>query len=313
MKPFFSVIIPVYNEQDNIRLLYKEIKAVFSTLGKSWEIIFVNDGSHDQSEPVLQELKKSEENISVISFTRNFGQTAAFTAGFDTAQGEILVTLDADLQNDPQDISQMLKLLEEKGVDIVTGWRKDRQDLFLRSLMSRIANLIINYTTSSGLHDLGCSLRIYKKEALNNLVLYGEMHRFLPILASISGAKVVEMPVHHRPRKFGNSKYGLMRTFKVLLDLVTVKFLSGYQTKPIYMFGTSGFIFIFLSILIGIFVTIRAIFFQGVWISPLFVIGVVFFVVGILSILMGLLAEIQIRTWYESSGKKSYIVKKTSL
>jgi hypothetical protein len=203
----------------------------------------------------------------------------------------------------------MLETMESKNVDIVAGWRKNRQDPFLRSFLSKAANLLINRSMRSQIHDLGCSLRIYKANTLKNLCLYGEMHRFIPILAAGFGAKIAEVPIHHYPRTQGKSKYGLMRTFKVLLDLVTVTFLSDYQTKPIYMFGVTGLIFILMSILILVFVTIRALFLGGVWISPLFIIGIVFNVFGVMCVLMGLLAEIQVRTWYESSGKKSYIIK----
>ena len=309
MKPYFSVIVPVYNEEGNLEPLFEKIKQSMSSLQKPWEIIFVNDGSIDQSESILKKLAKENTEIQVLNFTRNFGQTAAFAAGIDYAQGEVLITLDADLQNDPEDIQRMFELMQKHKADIVTGWRKNRQDPLFRSLLSKVANGIINNSMHSNIHDLGCSLRLYKKAALQNLKLYGEMHRFIPILAASSGAKIVEMPVLHHPRTSGHSKYGLSRTFKVLLDMITVKFLTNYQTKPIYMFGFAGIVFIGMSFIAGAWVVARRIFFNGEWVSPMLFIMTILFNVGVLCILMGLLAEIQVRTWYESSGKKSYTIK----
>jgi glycosyltransferase involved in cell wall biosynthesis len=246
----------------------------------------------------------------VITLTRNFGQTAAFAAGFDTAHGSIIATIDADLQNDPQDILEMIKMMQSSNADIVTGWRKKRNDPFVRSFMSKAANWLILKVMDSPVHDTGCSLRVYRKSVVKNLQLYGEMHRFIPILASLSGDKIVEMEVVHSARQFGESKYGLNRMFKVILDLVTLTFLRGFQTKPIYMFGFMGLWSIFLSVITGIFVVARHFFFGGIWLSPLFIIAIILAVFGIMSILMGLLAEIQVRTWYETSGKKGYVIKK---
>lgn len=310
IKPYFSVIIPVYNEEKNLRPLLEKLQTVLFQLKKPWEVIFVNDGSNDQSEEVLRELKSEQSRVKIISFTRNFGQTAAFSAGFDSARGKILITLDSDLQNDPKDIPRLLKLMEKEKAEVVCGWRKDRQDPFFRAIVSRLANKIINQATSFQLHDLGCSLRVYERPALSHLQLYGEMHRFIPILAAARGAKVIEMPVTHHPRVFGKSKYGLGRTFKVLLDLVTLKFLIGFQTKPIYMFGFIGLVFIFLSFAAGLWVVVRRLFFGGIWVSPMLFIMTILFNIGIVCVLLGLLAEIQIRTWYEGSGKKAYVIKK---
>lgn len=310
MKPYFSVIIPVYNEEKNLHPLLEKLQTVLFQLKKPWEVIFVNDGSNDQSEEVLRELKSEQSRVKIINFTRNFGQTAAFSAGFDSARGKILITLDADLQNDPKDIPHLLKLMEKEKADVVCGWRKNRQDPFFRAIVSRLANKVINQATSFRLHDLGCSLRVYKKSALSHLQLYGEMHRFIPILAAARGAKVIEMPVTHHPRVFGKSKYGLGRTFKVLLDLVTLKFLIGFQTKPIYMFGFIGLVFIFLSFAAGLWVVVRRLFFGGIWVSPMLFIMTILFNIGIVCVLLGLLAEIQIRAWYEGSGKKAYVIKK---
>ncbi|MGI5828463.1 MAG: glycosyltransferase family 2 protein [Patescibacteria group bacterium] len=309
MQPYFSVIVPVYNEEGNLELLFHKLNDTFSELNKTWEVIFVNDGSTDKSEEELRKLAAKHSEVRTVSFTRNFGQTAAFAAGIDQARGEILITLDADLQNDPTDIPTMLEVMNDQNADIVAGWRKDRQDPFLRSLLSRVANKIINRSMNSEIHDLGCSLRLYKKSALKNLQLYGEMHRFIPILAASSGAKIVEMPVAHHPRIKGKSKYGLSRTFKVLLDMVTVKFLTTFQTKPIYMFGFAGIIFIIFSFIAAAWVIVRRMFFDGEWVSPMLFIMTILFNVGVICILMGLLAEIQVRTWFESSGKKSYVIK----
>jgi glycosyltransferase involved in cell wall biosynthesis len=311
-KPQISIIVPVYNEEDNLKPLFNKIKSSLSKISQKWELIFVNDGSQDNSESILTGLSKEHSEIRLINLSRNFGQTAAFAAGIDNSQGEIIVTMDADLQNDPVDIPKMLEMLQEKKVDIVVGWRKNRKDPFLRSVMSKIANRIIKSSTNTQIHDTGCSLRIYKREVVQNLKLYGEMHRFIPALAVANGARIIEMEVNHFPRQHGQSKYGFMRTFKVLLDLLTVKFLSSFQTKPIYMFGFIGIFFILLSILIGIFVILRVILLGGILISPLFTIGVLLNIFGVVYILLGLLAEIQIRTWFESSGKKSYIVKSKS-
>lgn len=306
-KPYFSVIVPVYNEEGNIKLLFEKIKNSLDKLGPRWEVIFVNDGSRDHSEEEILELKN--EAVRLISFTRNFGQTAAWAAGFDKAFGEILITIDSDLQNDPSDIGKMYKLMEEESADIVTGWRKKRDDPFLRSVFSRIANRIISIAMNSKIHDGGCSLRLIKKEVIKNLKLYGEMHRLLPFLFSGMNLKVKEIEVSHNQRNAGKSKYGFNRTFKVLLDLLVLKFLSNYQTKPIYLFGQFGFLFIFGSFLAGAWIFIRKVFLDGAWVSPMFFIMTTFFIVGILCILIGLLAEIMVRVWYEGTDKKPYEIK----
>lgn len=309
-KPYFSVIIPVFNEEENILPLFNKLQKTLLPLKKKWEVIFVNDGSIDESDVILSRLKKEFPNIRIITFTRNFGQTAAFSAGIESSRGEILITMDGDLQNDPFDIPMMLLTMKNEKADVVCGWRKKRHDPILRTIVSKFANTIINTSMHSRIHDLGCSLRVYKKEAISKIQLYGEMHRFIPILAGNLGVKVIEVPVSHHPRKFGKSKYGMIRTLKVLLDLVTVKYLTGYQTKPIYMFGFVGMFLIFLSFLAGTFVIVRKVFYMGDWVSPMLFIMTILFNVGVVCILMGLLAEIQIRTWYESSGKKEYIIKK---
>lgn len=307
INPYFSVIVPVYNEEGNINLLFGKISESLNKIGKSWEVIFVNDGSSDKSEEEIKGLK--DERIRLISFIHNFGQTAAWAAGFDSAQGEVLITIDADLQNDPADIGKMFNVMEEKKADIVTGWRKNRHDSILRSDFSKIANKIVSFAMKSKIHDGGCSLRLIKKNVVKNLKLYGEMHRLLPYLFSGMNLKVEEIVIGHYERNAGKSKYGFNRTFKVLLDLLVVKFLSHYQTKPIYLFGQFGFLFILGSILAGFWIVIRKLFFGGAWVSPIFFIMTTFFIVGILCILLGLLAEIMVRVWYEGTDKKPYEIK----
>lgn len=310
MIPYYSIIIPTFNEEGNVEALVNRLVAAFSQLKRPWEVLFIDDGSTDHTVSILERLKDQHPQIQIIRFSRNFGQTAAFAAGFDFARGKRLITMDADLQNDPADIPRMLKLMKAQQADIVAGWRRQRQDAPFRSLLSRTANFIITLSTNSPVHDLGCSLKLYKRSVVKQLKLYGEMHRFIPILAAANGAKVIETEVQHHPRHKGQSKYGLMRTFKVILDLLTVKFLSDYQTKPIYIFGFAGMSLIGLGLLGGVFVIIRRLFLGGMWVSPLFFVTTTFFNVGVVCILMGLLAEIQVRTWFESSGKKSYILKK---
>ena len=304
-----SIVIPVYNERDNLIPLTQKILKVMKSLKKSWELILVDDGSTDNGSKLITKIAKEDPHIKAVYLTRNFGQTAALAAGIDQATGDIIITLDADLQNDPQDIPKLLETLKKTKADIVSGWRKNRHDPWLRSLFSKTANKLIAKTTGLQLHDIGCTLKVYKKEVFKNLSLYGEMHRFIPALAAIQGFKIIEIPVKHHPRYAGTSKYNLSRTLKVLLDLLTIKFLASYQTKPIYIFGGSGFLLLLLGGLAGIFVILRKIIFGGVWISPMIFITVLLIIVGIQFILMGLLAEIQIRTWYESSNKKAYIIK----
>ena len=304
-----SVIVPFYNEEGNLINLFTELKNSLDKLDKDYEIIFINDGSNDNGELEVNKLIKENSSVKLISLSRNFGQTAGWSAGFDNAKGDLLITIDADGQNDPADIGKMIELLQKENADIVNGWRKNRKDPFLRSLMSKAANKIVNWSMKVNIHDSGCSLRIIKKETIKDLKLYGEMHRLLPFLLARTGNKIVEIPVNHRPRKIGKSKYGFSRIFKVLLDLVTIKFLASYSTKPIYMFGQVGFFFFFLSIISGGFIILRKLLLGGEWISPMLFVSTTFFTVGVLCILMGLLAEIQVRAWYESSDKKSYQLK----
>ncbi|MBT3189113.1 MAG: glycosyltransferase family 2 protein [Anaerolineae bacterium] len=310
---YLSLVIPVYNEEESLPLLFDAIHKALDSLPRTWEVILVDDGSSDQSLNVLKTLaEKDPEHIRVVAFRRNFGQTAAMAAGIDHASGEIIVLLDADLQNDPADIPMMLEKLDE-GYDVVSGWRVKRKDTFItRTLPSRMANGLISRVTGVELHDYGCTLKVYRREVLTGFKLYGEMHRFIPVFAHSVGAKIIEVPVNHHPRRFGETKYGLNRTLKVLLDLFTVKFLLDYSAKPIYLFGGAGFGIIAISTALLIFLAIRRIFFNiSVFGSPLFQISAMFFILGFQSILMGLIAELQVRTYYESQRKPTYTLRET--
>ncbi len=308
-----SLVIPVYNEEESLPLLFDAIHIALDSLPRTWEILFIDDGSSDKSLSVLRTLaEKDPEHIRVVAFRRNFGQTAAMSAGIDHAQGEVIVLLDADLQNDPADIPMMLEKLDE-GYDVVSGWRINRQDTYLtRTLPSNMANGLISRVTGVNLHDYGCTLKAYRREVLTGFRLYGEMHRFIPVFAHSVGAKIIEVPVNHHPRRFGEAKYGLERILKVLLDLFTVKFLLSYSAKPIYLFGGTGFIIIAISAVLMLFLAIRRIFFSiSVFGSPLFQISAMFFILGFQSILMGLIAELQVRTYHESQHKPTYTIRET--
>ena len=310
---YLSLVIPVYNEEESLLPLFDAIHNALDSLPHAWEVILVDDGSRDKSLSILKTLaKKDPEHIRAISFRRNFGQTAAMAAGIDHARGEVIVLLDADLQNDPADIPMMLEKLEE-GYDVVSGWRYKRKDNFItRTLPSNMANALISRVTGVKLHDYGCTLKAYRREVITGFRLYGEMHRFIPIFAHSVGAKIVEMRVNHHPRQFGEAKYGLERTFKVLLDLFTVKFLLSYSAKPIYLFGGTGMGIIALSAALLIYLFVRRILFSiSVFGSPLFQLSAMFFILGFQSILMGLMAELQVRTYHESQQKPTYTVKET--
>ncbi len=307
---YLSVTIPVYNEEENLPLLYERLKKVLDSLGYSYEIIFVDDGSSDRSWEIIKEFAQKDPHVVGIRFRRNYGQTAAMSAGFEHARGKIVVAMDADLQNDPEDIPKLLKKLEE-GYDIVSGWRKDRKDPFLsRTLPSRIANWLISRVTGVYLHDYGCSLKAYRADVAKQLDFYGEMHRFLPALAKPLGAKVTEVPVKHHPRKFGKSKYGISRTFKVILDLILVKFLLDYRTKPFRVFGGTGIILMLLGFFILAYLVFVKIFFgEDIGNRPLLLFGILFVLSGIMMLSTGIVAELITRTYYESQGKRPYIVK----
>jgi glycosyltransferase involved in cell wall biosynthesis len=311
-----SIVIPVYNETENLRLLQDQIhQAIEPIPDLSWEIIYVDDGSQDGSSDVLEELALADpEHTRAVLLRRNFGQTAAIAAGIDHSQGEIIVLMDADLQNDPADIPLMLEKISQ-GYDVVSGWREERKDVFItRILPSRIANWLISTVTGVQLHDYGCTLKAYRQEVLTGFRLYGEMHRFIPAYADFVGARMIELPVRHHPRRYGKTKYGLTRTMKVILDLFTVKFLISYANKPIYLFGGTGIILIAISLATLIFLLVRRIFFSiSVTESPFFSTSMMVMILGFQSILMGLIAEMQVRTYHESQKKPTYTIRKLIL
>jgi glycosyltransferase involved in cell wall biosynthesis len=311
-RPYISIVLPVYNEEDNILIQYREIAQAMKPLGHSYEIIFIDDGSTDESPSILKDIARKDKNIKLVIFRRNFGQTAAMSAGIDYASGGIIVFLDSDLQNDPKDIGTLVEKIEE-GYDVVSGWRKHRHDkLMSRRLPSWLANRLISRVTGVRLHDLGCSLKAYRSSLLKQVNLYGEMHRFIPVHASWLGAKITEIPVAHHSRKFGASKYGIKRTYKVLLDLITVTFLGKYSTKPIYVFGGTGFLLFVLSIISGTTVILMKIIInQSMTRNPLLLLTVLFIVLSVLFIQIGILAEILIRIYHESQGKTSYSILET--
>jgi glycosyltransferase involved in cell wall biosynthesis len=307
-----SLFLPVYNEEGNLRLLHHKITETMAKLGRSYEVIYVDDGSKDASYEILREIAATDPRAKIVRFRRNYGQTAAMAAGIRAARGEILIPMDADMQNDPADIANLLDKLAE-GYDVVSGWRKNRQDKAVtRILPSIMANRLISWISGVALHDYGCSLKAYRREVLADVRLYGEMHRFIPIYASWAGARVTEIPVTHHARNAGVSKYGLSRIFKVMLDLITVKFLSSYATKPIYVFGGAGFLCMAGSVVAGIWalglkIAHLADFIQ----TPLPLLAVTLAIMGIQLVLMGLLAEIIMRTYHESQNKLTYHVRNT--
>ncbi|THB77674.1 MAG: glycosyltransferase [Desulfobulbaceae bacterium] len=305
-----SIVIPAYNEEDNIQLLYDELTAVLSTNGFDYEILFIDDGSSDSTLQILKGLQENDPSLVVISFRRNFGQTAAMSAGFDYATGDVIITMDADLQNDPHDIPRLLDKIAE-GFDVVTGWRHDRKDAFInRKLPSIIANKIISWTTKVSLHDYGCTLKAFRSEVIKNIKLYGEMHRFIPAIASGMGISFTEIKVNHRPRRFGTSKYGISRTIRVILDLMTVKFLLSYATRPIQVFGLFGFISGSLGFIIALVMTIQRQFFRiPLSDRPLLFLAILLIFIGIQFISIGLIAELQARTYHESQSKPVYFVR----
>jgi glycosyltransferase involved in cell wall biosynthesis len=308
-RPELSIVVPLFNEAENVEPLHRALVAALSELGRSYEIVFIDDGSTDRSFAKLDELATLDADVRVVRLRRNYGQTAAMAAGFDHARGDILVPIDGDCQNDPRDIGLLLEKIDE-GYDIVSGWRKDRQDGLTRRLPSRIANWLIGRVTGVRLHDYGCTLKAYRAEVIDETRLYGEMHRFLPALAHMAGADIAEVPVRHHPRTHGKSKYGLGRTFGVLLDLVTVKFLSAWSTKPSHVFGGFGMV---LCLAGTGFVTWTA--YQRivndvfVYRQPSLLVGVFLFTIGFNLLLLGLLAELIVRTHHESESKPVYVVR----
>ncbi len=304
-----SLVIPVYNEEENILQLGEEIIASFRASDVSWEAIFVNDGSRDGSTMKLREIAANESRFKIISFKRNFGQTAALSAGFDHALGKVIIPLDADLQNDPKDVHVLLAKLNE-GYDVVSGWRANRKDpLLSRKIPSWLANAFISRLTRTNLHDYGCTLKAYRREVLEGIRLYGEMHRFIPAYAAMHHAKITEVVVNHRPRLHGSTKYGISRTLRVLLDLITVRFLTSYLTKPIHFFGKFGFYSLVAACISGgVAIYLRLFHHISLILTPLPLLTALLILVGLQFVLMGLLAEIIIRHYFESQGKTTYII-----
>ena len=305
-----SVVIPVYNEEENVRLLHESLRNALDPLNKEYELLFVDDGSTDRTLPILEEIQAQDNKVVVLSLRRNFGQTAAFAAGFDFSRGDVVVTMDGDLQNDPADIPKLLELIKES--DLVSGWRKNRKDpFFSRRLPSMMANWLISKVTGVKLHDYGCSLKAYRRDVIKNLKLYGEMHRFIPAVASWYGVRVAEVETVHHPRMRGKSKYGISRTVKVVLDLITVKFLQSFSTKPIQFFGPFGILSGFLGFLILLYLSAdKLLFGKDIGGRPLLLLGALLIIVGIQLIGMGLLGEMLVRVYHESQKKPIYVIKK---
>jgi glycosyltransferase involved in cell wall biosynthesis len=310
MAPELSIVIPLYNEAQNVEPLYAELSTALNAIGRSYEVVVVDDGSRDESFARLHEVHCLDARWRIIRFRRNFGQSAGFAAGFDAARGQVVVTSDADLQNDPQDIGRLLVKLDE-GYDIVSGWRVNRKEPFLtRRLPSMIANRMISGATNVVLHDYGCSLKAYRSEVIKNVRLYGELHRFIPALAASIGVTVAETPVNDRKRRFGKSKYGISRTFRVLLDLLTVRFMLDYSTRPLHIFGGVGLASFLGGALIGLYLTfVKLVLGQNIGNRPLLLLGVLLILLGVQMTGMGLLAEMITRTYYEASGKPIYAVR----
>lgn len=308
--PEVSIFLPVYNEEPNLRPLHAKLDAALKSLGRSAEIVYVDDGSSDESLKILREIAAIDPRVRVVALRRNYGQTAAMAAGIDAARGKVLIPMDADLQNDPADIRRLLDKLDE-GYDVVSGWRKNRKDkMVTRKIPSMIANRLISWIGGVPLHDYGCSLKAYRRESLQDVRLYGEMHRFIPIYASWAGARVTEIPVEHHARTMGKSKYGLSRTLKVVFDLMTIKFMASYQTKPIYVFGSFGMLAFAISLIAGLYAVFLKIFHKADFVqTPLPVLTIVMFAVGVQFLLMGLLAEMLVRTYHESQAKAIYAVR----
>lgn len=305
-----SIVVPLYNEEENVDILHERLREALEQMGLEYEILYVDDGSTDTTLSKLEAIQLKDKRVVVLSLRRNFGQTAAFAAGFDFARGDIVVTMDGDLQNDPKDIPKMLELI--KDYDLVSGWRKKRKDpFFTRRVPSMLANWVISKVTGVKLHDYGCSLKAYRRDVIKNLKLYGEMHRFIPAVASWYGVRVAEVETTHYPRLRGKSKYGLSRTVKVILDLITVKFLQSFSTKPLQFFGPIGLFSGAMGFLISLYLSIEKIFIgKPIGGRPLLLLGVLLIIVGIQLIGMGLLGEMLVRVYHESQRKPIYVIKK---
>jgi len=305
-----SVVVPVLNEEESLPILHQQLTDVLAGSGFQFEIIVVDDGSTDSSFEILRQLQAEDPHLRVVRFRRNYGQTAAFAAGFDRARGDMVVTIDADLQNDPADIPTLVEKMAE-GYDVVSGWRVDRKDRFLdRRLPSILANRLIGWTTGVRIHDYGCSLKAYRREVLDDVQLYGELHRFIPALAHAAGARVTEIPVRHHPRRFGQAKYGLSRTMKVVLDVLAVRFLMSFSTRPIHVFGLLGFLSSAVGAMLLLYLAIVRLFFQQpIADRPLTLLAILLTMLGVQLVTSGLLAEMVTRTYYESQGKPIYTVR----
>jgi glycosyltransferase involved in cell wall biosynthesis len=307
-----SVVVPVFEEEQNIRPFFDDLDSVLAELGKPSEIIFIDDGSRDKTFDLLEEIQRENERVRVIRFRRNFGQTAAIAAGLQHAKGEIVVTMDGDQQNDPKDIPNLLAKVEE-GFDLVCGWRHDRKDKYWsRRFPSLLANKLISRITEVELHDYGCTLKAMRSEVAKNITLYGELHRFIPAVASRMGVTISEIKVNHRPRTLGATKYGISRTFRVLLDLITVNFLLKFDGRPMHFFGLPGLVSGAIGFLLAVYTTFERLF-LGIPMGnrPLFLLAILMILIGIQFIVIGLLGEMQIRTYYETQNKPTYIVKET--
>jgi glycosyltransferase involved in cell wall biosynthesis len=307
-----SVVIPLYNEEESIGPLYEELSSALNSLDRTYEVIIVDDGSKDASYARLKEVHERDPRWKIIRFRRNYGQTAGLSAGFEAAQGDIVITQDADLQNDPRDIPKLLDKMEE-GYDIVSGWRKDRKEpFFSRRLPSMTANWLISRSTGVMLHDYGCTLKAYRSVVIKNIRLYGELHRFIPAVASSIGVNVTEVPVNDRARRFGKSKYGIMRTFRVMLDLITVRFILSYSTRPLQIFGGAGLVMGAAGILIGLYLTyVKLILGQNIGDRPMLILAVLLIILAVQMISIGLVAEIVVRTYHESQHKPIYMVRES--
>lgn len=310
MEESISIVVPVYEEEESIPHLYKSIKDVMDKIRRKYEIVFVDDGSKDRTLKLLEDIQKKDSTVVVVSFRRNFGQTAAMAAGFEYSQGDIVITMDADLQNDPNDIPRLLEKIKDH--DVVSGWRKNRQDKFVsRRLPSMMANWLISKVTGVRLHDYGCTLKAYRKEVIKNVRLYGEMHRFIPAIASWVGASITEVETTHHARKFGKSKYGISRTIRVILDLITVKFLQSFSTRPIHAFGPVGLLFGAVGFFIGLYLSFdKLVMGHNIGGRPLLFLGVLLIILGVQFVVMGLLGEMLARVYHESQGKPIFTVKK---
>ncbi|MCK5511319.1 MAG: glycosyltransferase family 2 protein [Thermodesulfovibrionia bacterium] len=305
---FVSIVVPLYNEEENIEPLYKALKSSMDKGGRNYELIFIDDGSTDRTLRFLQQLVRKDSTVRVLSFRRNFGQTAAFAAGFDHAKGDVIVTIDGDMQNDPADIPGLLSLIGE--YDIVSGWRRKRKDSFvIRRLPSMIANWLISIVTGVKLHDYGCSLKAYKADVVKNINLYGEMHRFIPAVASWYGVKIAEVETTHHQRYRGRSKYGISRTLRVVLDLITVRFLQSFSTKPLQAFGPIGLLCGLTGFIISLYLTFVKLSGQDIGGRPLLLLGILLIIVGFLLIVMGLLGEMLVRVYHESQKKPIYVLR----